>query len=141
MGQLCLCLIIEKAPAVRSELCIQVCGSSELRSLVYYVVYLNIGLINFNLFQKNILRFYSEDLVFGSGELSFTGILHVKLAARVNLIKIFFYFNCVYYIIHIIEKTLLNLFQRAVLYIILLKIAERCNLLHRYITYQSYLSR
>lgn len=44
MGQLCLCLIIEKAPAVRSELC----GSSELRSLVYYVVYEHSGLINFN---------------------------------------------------------------------------------------------
>lgn len=65
-------------------------GSSELRSLVYYVVYLYIGLINFNLFQKNILRFYSEDLVFGSGELSFTGILHVKLTARVKKIKIIF---------------------------------------------------
>jgi len=48
MGQLCLCLIIIKAPAVRSELC----GSSELRSLVYYIGYLNVALINFNLFQK-----------------------------------------------------------------------------------------
>lgn len=78
MGQLCLCLIIKKAPIIRSELC----GSSELRSLVYYIGYLNIASINFNLFQKNILRFYSEDLVLGSGELSFTGILHAKLAER-----------------------------------------------------------
>lgn len=53
----------------------------------------------------------------GSGELLFTGILHVKLVARVNFIKIIFYFNCVYYIIYTIEKALLNLFQRAVLYI------------------------
>ena len=58
--------------------------SSELRSLVYYRAQVHDGLINFNLFQKNILRFYSEDLVFGSGELSFTGILHVMLAARVK---------------------------------------------------------
>lgn len=56
----------EKILAVRSG-CLG-CGSSaisrlrssELRSLVYYVRYDNIGLINC---KKNILRFYSEDLV------------------------------------------------------------------------------
>ena len=89
MGQLCLCLIIEKAPIVRPGRRLR---SSELRSLVYYRAQVHDGLINFNLFQKNILRFYSEDLVFGSGELLFTGILHVKLAARVNFIKIIFLF-------------------------------------------------
>ena len=52
MGQLCLCLIIEKAPAVRSELEYLGSRSSELRSLVYYIGYLNVALINFNLFQK-----------------------------------------------------------------------------------------
>lgn len=39
--------------------------------------------------------------MFESGELSFTGILHVELAARVNLIKIFFILIVsVYYIIY-----------------------------------------
>nr|DAV99593.1 MAG TPA: hypothetical protein [Caudoviricetes sp.] len=38
----------------------------------------------------------------GSGELSFTGILHVKLAARVKKIKYFFILISVYYIIYII---------------------------------------
>nr|DAW48216.1 MAG TPA: hypothetical protein [Caudoviricetes sp.] len=47
----------------------------------------------------------------------FTGILHVKLAARVNFIKIIFYFNCVYYIIYIIEKTSLINFREVILYI------------------------
>lgn len=46
----------------------------------------------------------------GSGELSFTGILHAKLAERVKKNKNIL----VYYIIYIIEKTLLNLIQRAV---------------------------
>lgn len=40
----------EKILAVRSG-CLG-SGSSELRSLVYYIGYLNIALINFNLFQK-----------------------------------------------------------------------------------------
>ena len=46
MGQLCLCLIIEKPDLFGRA------RSSELRSLVYYIGYLNVRLINFNLFQK-----------------------------------------------------------------------------------------
>lgn len=47
---------------------------------------------------------------------------------------------CVYYIIYIIEKTSLINFREVVLYIILLKFAKRCNLLHRYITFRVYLA-
>lgn len=97
MDQLCLCLIIEKAPIVRPGRRLR---SSELRSPVYYRAQVHDGLINFNLFQKNILRFYSEDLVFGSGELSFTGILHVMLAERVKKIKLFFILIIIIYYIY-----------------------------------------
>lgn len=81
----------EKILAVRSGLLGS--RSSELRSLVYYIGYIDVGLTNFNLFQKNILRFYSEDLLFGSGELLFTGILPCELAEWVKKNKNIFYFN------------------------------------------------
>ena len=41
----------------------------------------------------------------------------LRRASAVKKIKIFFYFNCVYYIIYIIEKTSLINFREVMLYI------------------------
>lgn len=53
-----------KSPDHRSRALHLGLRSSELRSLVYYVQRTDIGLINFNLFQKNIpIIFYMSGLV------------------------------------------------------------------------------